>query len=152
MPTAEGSNVSYLQLFREGALESATAGLFVERPQHGKSFPSLSFANYLFELVNRTRRLMAALGISPPASLFVTLIGAKGFTLGISANLSFIQGIQAQQFDRDLLLLRDVVVTDWGVPVETLLKPLLDELWQAAGLPRCFDYDNDANWTPARNG
>ena len=37
---------------------------------------------------------------------------------------------------------------DAGGAVEAIARPMLDALWQAAGLERCFDYDDAGGWSP----
>ena len=91
---------------------------------------------------------MTAMAVEPPASLFVTLIGARGANLAIAAAHGFY--IRQHLFDRDEMLLRDVLLTDWAGDIPAQLKPLFDELWQAAGFPRCRDYDEQGNWRPRR--
>jgi len=70
--------------------------------------------------------------------------------LGINQRLAFIGDHHPRVFDRDNVLFRDVLLTDWDGDVRVILKPLLDELWQAAGLARCLDYDNQGNWHPTQ--
>jgi hypothetical protein len=39
---------------------------------------------------------------------------------------------------------------DWEGQPEVILKPMLDELWQGAGLARCFDFNDAGEWKPER--
>ena len=34
--------------------------------------------------------------------------------------------------------------------VEQALRPLFDQVWQAAGLLRSYNYDDQGNWAPQR--
>lgn len=140
--------MSYTQIFRNGILEAVSSELFGDWEGHGVSFPSTAFATELLPFLDRSRRLMSEMGVEPPASLFVAVIGARGANLAISRQHGWFRG--EHLFDRDEMLLRDVLLTDWQGDVPTQVKPLLDELWQAAGLPRCLDYDEQGNWRPHR--
>jgi hypothetical protein len=51
------------------------------------------------------------------------------------------------RYDRGQGLPSDLAIEAQPVAV---LKPILDHLWQAAGLERCFDYDEQGQWSPQR--
>jgi hypothetical protein len=147
---ASGLNVAYLQVHRTAVLETVTSRLLGERGEYGLILPSLAFSDEVFRFITRAGMLLAGLGVEPPASVFVSLLGAQNATLAISQQLEFSRGLEPKPFDRDAVLLREVLLTTWQGDAEKLLKPLLDELWQAAGLERCFDYDAEGNWKPHR--
>lgn len=151
-PTANGPSISYLQVFRNGAIETVSSALVGRRGDEDRLLiPSLTLANELDGFVGRARRLMRALGAEPPASLFVSLLGMRGAELGLSQRLTFYRDMHATPLDRDNLLFRDLLLVDWDDgDTRALLKPLLDEVWQAAGLARCFDYNDQGNWSPSR--
>lgn len=46
--------------------------------------------------------------------------------------------------DRDLLVAPDVLVNDFSIPAEKILKPLFDYFWNVAGYPESLHYRNDA--------
>lgn len=52
--------------------------------------------------------------------------------------------------DRDVLLLPEVLVPELPADAATLLRPMFDALWQAAGFERCLDYDKTDAWAPLR--
>jgi hypothetical protein len=150
-PTASGSNMAFLQVYRNGIIETVSSALLSPRPDRGGSgLPSLAFADHLFGFVTRAKNLARTLGIEPPVSVFVSLLGTRDLLLGIDSRLTFYNDHHARPFDRDNLLFRDVLLTDWSGDLPVTFKPLLDELWQAAGLARCFDYNDAGNWNPDR--
>jgi hypothetical protein len=109
---------------------------------------SVAFANELAGFVHNARHLIVALGIDYPASLFVSFLGARGVKLAISEQLVFYRGLNTRPFDRDSVLFRELALTESDTSEFKLIKPLLDELWQAAGLARCLDYDDKGEWHP----
>jgi hypothetical protein len=140
---------SYLQLYRNGIVESATISMVRHREGYGLSVPSLALAQQLGAFLDRTRALMKLLDVSPPASLFVSALNVRGVLLGVSERLTFYGGMNnPNPFDRDHMLMREVTLMDWEGASFDLLKPLLNELWQASGLPRCFDYNDAGEWKP----
>jgi hypothetical protein len=38
------------------------------------------------------------------------------------------------------------MVEDFSAPVENALRPAFDTLYQSAGMPRSFNYDEQGNW------
>jgi hypothetical protein len=135
-------------VFRNGIIETVDSAMLPPRLQ-GETWllPSRTFTDALIEFVERARRLMRAIAIELPASMFISLLGVRGQALGLNQKLVW-QDHHARPFDRDNILFRDVLLTDWDSDAHVVLKPLLDELWQAAGLERCYDYDVNGNWHP----
>ena len=53
-------------------------------------------------------------------------------------------------FDRDSLLLPDLLIDDLAVDLPSLLKPAFDAMWQASGWSRCLDYGEEGTWMDSR--
>jgi hypothetical protein len=149
-PTAnEAATNAYLQLYRNGIVESATINMVRPREGYGLSVPSLALAQQLAAFVDRARGLMRRLEVNPPASLFVSALNVREVLLAVSEKLTFYGACDnPTPFDRDHLLMREVTLMDWEGVAFDILKPLLNELWQAAGLRRCFDYNEAGEWKP----
>lgn len=47
-------------------------------------------------------------------------------------------GHRQDSFDRDKLLLPDLLLEDFSNDLDALFKPAFDALWQASGWERCF--------------
>jgi hypothetical protein len=124
---------AYVQFFRSGAVEAA-------RVQH------YNYIGSTFE-VTRIRQVKDYLSIQqelelrPPIYVMMTLIGVKGYSLIGPAGASGQHDIQ-----RDSLLLPECVVDDFDTPMETVLRPAFDMLYQCAGLSRSLSYDESGNW------
>ena len=52
--------------------------------------------------------------------------------------------------DKDVLLLPETVVEDYGVKAEQLLSPCFDSIWNACGYPKSMNYDEDGKWADNR--
>jgi hypothetical protein len=137
-PAGNGTNMAYLQVYRSGILETVSSELFSDYEQYGLAFPSRAFADHLVQFVERARRLIRAVAIEPPASLYVSLLNAKGATLAIGRQWTFYGGHSPKPFDRETVLLREILLTEWEGDTRTILKSLNDELWRAAGYPEVF--------------
>jgi len=81
-----------------------------------------------------------------PVSIFLSLLGTREATLAVSNEHRFFR--QPRPFGRDVVLFRELLVPAWGAPAATILRPLMDEVSQAAGLERSRDYDDAGQWHP----
>jgi len=74
----------------------------------------------------------------------VSLLGVKGYPVIPPPNISY-RGLQ-EHIDRDLLALPECVIDDFDLPIEGVLRPAFNTLYQTAGMPYSFNYDEDGNW------
>jgi hypothetical protein len=126
---------SYLQLFRGGAIEAVTSEI-LHNKDGGRLFPTGAVERELITAMEVYLHAYKGLQIEPPIIVMISLIGVRGyFIMAVQGN------DQRDSFDRDALLLPDLMIEDPSVSVETLLKPAFDAMWQASGWPRCFNYD-----------
>jgi hypothetical protein len=149
VPTGRSPTPGYAQLFRSGIVETVDSAMFQEResPRTGFALPSLTFARRLFDFIIRTRRLYATLDVPPPVSISVVLYGATQSTLGVADALAFNFGTAPRPFGREVIRLPELLLTDLEEgEVTQLARPLLDALWQGAGLQFCHDYDTAGKW------
>jgi hypothetical protein len=143
-----GESSAFLQVFRNGTIETVNSSMLSGNAALHNTVPSRTFADHLFEFAEQALGLLRRAEVGPPVSMFVALQGVRSSVLGISERLSFYRDIHATAFDRDLLLLPDLLFHDLTVDIRVALKPLLDVLWQAAGISRCYDYDENGTWKP----
>jgi hypothetical protein len=71
----------------------------------------------------------------------------KGAVLHVSAFSPVRMGL-TPRFDRDTILLPEILLQDFEGDSHALAKTMVDALWQAAGLPRCFNYNDAGVWEP----
>jgi hypothetical protein len=143
------NSTGYVQLFRNGIVEVVFSDVFFDPPSEMKmevaGVGAGVVARELVALVERLQRLFRILDVPPAVSFFISLHGMKAVRLHVSQRLSLYGGYA---FDRDTILLPEVVLDGYDSPPPTILKPAMDALWQAAGLERCFDYADDGRWAP----
>jgi hypothetical protein len=48
--------------------------------------------------------------------------------------------------DRDMLLLPEVVIENYNVEAQHILKPCFDSIWNACGLSESLNYDENGDW------
>jgi hypothetical protein len=135
----------YLQVFRNGAVESSTATLFGSTSDRG-SFISKTYEGSVIEATERFFSLQERLGVDPPLAVMLSLIGVKGYHMDVRD--AFLDDVYP--IDRDRLLVPEVIATSLHEDVGRLLRPAFDTVWNAAGWPRSLNYDDEGNWRPRR--
>lgn len=144
-PGLDGKAHGYLQLFRNGVTESVDGHTMVGRGRED-GLPSTKCAKDLVTFVEGSCGILREIGAHPPVSILVSLMGVLNVPLLVSAGEVGVSAYYARPFDRGKILLPEVQLEDLNAQVRTLLKPTLDALWQAAGLPRCACYDPNGDW------
>ena len=146
----------YCQLFRNGIIEAVNTGLIY--PFEGsKIIPTVDFESQLVSTLQSHFSAYYRLDIQPPVVIMLSIIGAKGFEMGVNPGLCLAARRRGYQIDRDMLILPDILIQEFP-PRETLrgddlnatariLQPIFDAVWNAAGWPHSMYYDKDGNWT-----
>lgn len=136
--------VSYLQVFRNGIIESSCASLFVH-DREPPLIPSIVFEQEIVKSLGKYFRVQKTLEIEPPYFLLISLVGVKGYNLPTRSR-GF--GHFNNLIDRNNLIVPEILVEDISLPPETILKPAFDAVWNAAGQPQSPYYDDEGNWNP----
>jgi len=125
------TTTSYTQIFRNGSIEAVFAlDVHPDRPIR----PGGIFSEYEVKLVLALRHyttLMRELLVEPPFVLSLAFLNAQAYYLlaGYSNN-------SAQPFDRDVVVLPDLVVNESDFDTDMALLSLFDMAWQAVGTER----------------
>ena len=136
------SSTSYLQIFRNGTVEAVDARMIPSPPSYPDAVPSVLFPRELFAYVKRLMQLYQLLEVEPPYALFVSLLGVRGIRLAVDQS----RGLNLEPFDRDVLMLPELIIETGSFEPDIKLKPLLDTLWQSFGAHGCIDYDESGRW------
>lgn len=132
----------YFQLFRNGGVEVVSAGMADTRD--GIAYlPSRTFEEQIIRTLAEIKTLHQQLGIEPPFVLMLSLLGVKGYCLAFDDGF---WGWRNKKFDRDDLLIPEVMIESAEFAPSFVLKPSLDIVWNAAGYERSFNYDAQGNW------
>ena len=142
-----GRHQAYTQLFRTGTVEAVNAWLLAV--DDGK--PEIP-GGFLEREIVRTLQIyfpwLAELGFEPPMVVMLSLLGIRGGIVD-ARSLGHFQ-FRGYPIDRDVLLLPDVLLTDSSEDVATLLRPVFDAIWQAAGWDASKCYDQNGNFKSVR--
>jgi hypothetical protein len=135
-----GNQSAYLQVFRNGTMEAVHAFSTGE----SKSIPSLWYELELIRVVQGHVTLLQQLRCDPPVFIMVTLLGVKGFTMGVEPGRFLFA--EQHPIDRDILLLPEVLLEDYSSQPRKLLRGVFDAVWQAAGWSRSDNYNQAGEW------
>ena len=140
----------YVQCFRSGIVEAVDAWMIPSQSEkHPDGIPSLAFPQHLFAFVQRILQLLIAVDVAPPVAVMVSILGSKGIVLGVDMMMMLRSPLRP--LDRDVVLLPDVVLQQLeSVDLPSVVRPVLDSLWQAFGMPVCQDYNEHGQWKPRR--
>ncbi len=133
---------SYLQLFRNGCVETATTSLAAEGVGE-KAVLYQAYEQSLLEAVKQLRELQQHFGIEPPSFIALSLLGVKGFT---------IEAMNATRFrtqthiDRNDLIVPEILVETFAFDPAEIMRPAFDAVWNAAGWERSMNYDEQGQW------
>jgi hypothetical protein len=139
-----GKSHSYVQFFRNGIIEAVEGALL--NTNSGKLY-----IGYEQELINSLGGYLSrlkTLNVELPIFVFLTLLGVKGYSMGVNKWDYDIEEVQT--IDRDILLLPEVIVENYDGKAEKVLKPCFDSIWNACGFPRSFNYNDKGEWAPAK--
>ncbi len=142
---------AYVQVFRDGCIEAVQAGLVWEW-EGQRRFSATHLRDTLLTCLPRYLGALRHLGVQPPVAILLSLLGVDGCVLAVAEGLSRYPLYYADQpVDRDVLLLPEAQVEGYDADLTVALRPLLDAVWNAAGWPRCMDYDPETGaWRPVR--
>lgn len=142
---AEGKSHSYVQLFRNGIIE-AVEGLLLKPQNRDLSIPSLAYEEQLIQSLRDYLDVLQTLSVELPIFLVLTLVGVKGYRMGVDRDRYFV--FETHTIDRDVLLLPEVVIESYDVKAKDVLRPSFDSIWNACGYPRSLNYNDSGEWMP----
>ena len=141
-PMNQQGSVGYTQVFRSGAVE--TASVLTDHEQD-MVLPSTAYELRLIKHLKRFGDLAHGLGIDPPVYAFLSMVGVRGCRLDLGV-MRAMYG-DDHPLSQDVALLPEVVVEDFRTDPGRLLRPVFDVVWNAFGLPKSLNYDEHGNWT-----
>lgn len=135
---------SYLQLYRNGAIETVESLMLSPWEPGKKMIPGPQIEDELISALNSYLKAEKSLGFEPPIFAMISLLGVKDYTM---APLSKRFTPHKSEIDRDLLILPDILVEDYTSDASRLLRPAFDAMWQATGFIGSPSYDESGNRT-----
>ena len=142
---------AYTQLYRNGYIEAVRVFTTLLPERNFYNIASRAYEEEIIEFYQKLLPEFETMGASPPVVFFLSILKAKSATLGI--NLServYLDGDQGF-FDRNTILIPDLLISDFTHPAEQVLKPAFDLVWNAAGITHSWNFDKNGNWKARPN-
>jgi Putative DNA-binding domain len=134
---------AYVQVFRSGAVEAVASSI-------AHSDGRINIQQIDFMIVQSTRFYAAALresGAEPPSAVLASVIGIRG--RGLATGFHTFR--EEQEFaDRDQFHFNEVILEEVPAGNEdcaTMLRPILDQLANAAGIPSAPSFDQSGKYS-----
>lgn len=144
---------NYAQVFRNGSMEAVDGfGLtdVFRRNDTQPVTPTIDGRAYDQRMINPVEGFinqLKTLGVEPPVILMVSMVGMKGWTLNPNPRMGSVSAsVLASPIHQDALLFPEVLIEDFETPDHTVMKPILDGLWNAAGHAMSLSYNPDGSW------
>jgi len=149
----EGRNLDYkrdlcsnVQVFRPGTVETVSSVLVSER-DGDRYIASVAYEKEIINSVEGYLLSMQKLGVVPPVLFLISLPGVKGSFMWMGRR-GHDGHFAPKLFDRDTLVIPDIVIDNLDCDVSRTLRPAFDMIWNACGYARSFNYNEDGDWEP----
>lgn len=137
---ATGETHNYVQYFRNGTVEEVMGRLHAA----GKVLPGVWLESACIKSLKKSMTAIKQLGVTPPILIGLSLLGIRGYTLNVEF---FKWGLETiKPFRESDLILPEVLVPNADEYPHTILQPLFDRIWNAAGHLESPFYDKAGNW------
>jgi hypothetical protein len=143
---ADGTFRSYTHFFRNGILEAVTTSLLETRQVPGyRLIPHIALEEELLDYLPNCFHSLHHIGVRPPASVALTLIGVRGLRIAGAYGL-----YQGNEIREETLIIPGTIVESFSMPANEILRPMFDRIWNACGLLQSPNFDAQGNWAPRR--
>jgi hypothetical protein len=137
----------YSQLYRNGMYEGVMAEAVFQHQDRAKILRDEWCEEALLGAMGGYLPFAKAIGLEPPFWMFAALAGCEGAR--ICLNRSWEQ-LSPCAIDRSIVQLPEAKIDTFDTDSVKHLRPMLDVLWNAAGVERSFNYDEQGNRKPRR--
>ncbi|MCY3946280.1 MAG: ATP-binding protein [Anaerolineaceae bacterium] len=143
----------YYQLFRNGSIECVQSYFpKVEENKIPINELELEARHYFLPIAFRW---LKRLSVSPPCYVWLSLLNVRGFTLDLSQDLQRYARYETfhvphaernRPFHKDHLHVGVAIAETLEPDIDALIRPALDEIWQAFQYPRSLNFTVDGKW------
>ena len=139
----DDTSLSYVQMFRGGAVEILHANLLTSDEEESV-VETARFERTLLASARQWIGLQKELGAKAPVFLMLSL--QKVRDLSLDGDEKATGGEAAHPFDRDELIVPEAVLSSFDDEVAAALKPLFDAVWNAAGYAQSKNFSREGDW------
>lgn len=135
---------SYLQVYRNGIIESVDSGILEYSEGDEKIIPSALYEKEIIFAIKRYLWFLQENQINTPIFVFLTLVGIKGYKMWAGHNIRYSD--EYNKVDKDVINLPDFLIQNYDEDVTNILRPMFDLIWNACGFQKSYNFDNEWKW------
>lgn len=129
---------TYLQFFRNGIVEAVECNILQpsDRDRRAieedadKKIPYELFERVIVDSVKRYCTILKNMGVMLPIFISITLTGVEGYYIRLPRGYN---SSESTEIERDILDISEVVLDEYNIDFQKLLKPCFDSIWNACG-------------------
>lgn len=143
----EDKSFGYVQLFTNGIIEAVTVRSLESLERTNMSLPIIVLEKQIVtKLKEYLLFLKEKLKVELPIIFYLSLLEVEKCTiLRPDPNLDF-EDEEIHNFGRKILNFSKIIIATFDIVPEKILKTTFDKLWNAAGYPRSFHYNEKEQW------
>lgn len=130
--------LSYVQHFHNGIVEAVNSSLLTNRSGE-LTIAGLRLEEEIRKLVKGALPLLSKHEIETPLHIMLSLLHVKGYRIGVNRS-------ERYPIDRDELIIPAAALESFESDIDQVLLPAFNRMWNAAGVPRSPNYDDDNKW------
>jgi hypothetical protein len=138
------TSLSYVQVFRSGAVEIVYADLLMSDGEEN-SVDTARLERTLIGAARQWLTLQKDLGARAPVFVMLSLQRVRGLSLDGDVKAGG-EDAAVHPIDRDELIVPEAVLPSFDDDVARGLKPLFDAVWNAAGYAESKNFSRDGEW------
>lgn len=136
---------NYTQLYRDGRIEAIETTILNKRTDQEKMFlPMAALENMIMQYTEKMLGLLSGFEFQPPFYIYLSFIGVKGFTVLEPPS----RILDQEPITQDDLFLPEIIIESFSDNLHHKFRPIFDMIWNAAGISRSLDFDEEGNFVP----
>lgn len=147
-----GKYHSYLQVYKNGIIESATDYLLrpydqkLEIPFFAATSSGMHFEQDIIRCMEEIIKIHESIELIQPYFVLISLIGMKDYGIGLPGKVNLQKSFV--RIKANTLQLQPIFIENRDIKVEKILKPVFDQIWNIFGYAGSNNYDKNGNWRP----
>jgi len=139
-----GGARSYAHLYRRGIIE-AVEGSLLKPIVEKKEIPSIDFEKEIITAIPGYVEVFKRINVKPPFSMYLSLVGVEGCLMKLNKE---ILGAIPTPIQENVIKLEEIYIEDYAETedIPRLIQTWFDDIWNACGMFKSFNYDENGNW------
>lgn len=143
----ENKSFGYVQLFTNGIIEAVSVRSLESLERTNMSLPIIVLEKQIVtKLKEYLLFLKEKLKVELPIIFYLSLLEVEKCTILRPDPSLYFEAEETHNFGRKILNFSKIIIATFNIVPEKILKTTFDKLWNAAGYPRSFHYNEKEQW------